>query len=293
MSDRSKEIRKTDYSKELTDFEKHVLFDKGTEAPGVGLYTNTAESGTYLCRNCRSPLFQSDAKFASSCGWPSFDDALPNAVTQLPDADGRRTEIVCTSCNIHLGHVFLGEGFTVKNLRHCVNSVSMVFEPNVQQTKAIALLASGCFWGTEYHFAKAKGVLQTRVGFAGGHVKNPSYKEVCNGKTGHLECVEVHYNPKEVSYETLLKLFFETHDFSQENGQGPDIGPQYLSACFCATEEERLSAVKLISQLKEKGFAVATQVRAAAEFFAAEESHQKYYFRHSKTPYCHVYRRVF
>jgi peptide methionine sulfoxide reductase msrA/msrB len=246
-------------NKELTAFERHVIEDKGP----------------------------------SHCGWPSFDAEVPGAVRRVVDNDGRRTEILCARCDAHLGHVFEGEGFTPKDTRHCVNSISMTFKPTRTETLQKALFASGCFWGTEYHFAKAPGVAQTRVGFAGGHVANPSYKEVCTGTTGHLECIEIHYNPKTTSYDKMLKLFFETHDFSQEDGQGPDIGSQYLSAVFCLNDEQRFEAQRVIGWLREHGHKVATQVRDGAEFYPAEDYHQKYYFKMTKTPYCHVYRKIF
>ncbi len=281
---------------ELNPEEIRVIENKGTEMPFSGEYDGFYEAGTYNCKKCNTPLFSSTDKFNSGSGWPSFDDTLPNAVKEIPDADGRRVEIVCATCGGHLGHVFRGEQITPKSTRHCVNSISLDFKPIEKDEKyKKAYFASGCFWGTEYWFQKAKGVFDAHSGYMGGHTVNPTYHEVCAKDTGHLETVEVIYDPKEVSFETLCQLFFETHNPEQMNGQGPDIGPQYLSAVFTNDVEEEDTVQILINQLEEKGMNIATMIKDANEhtFYKAEEEHQNYYKLRNSTPYCHVYTKRF
>ena len=286
------EEKSMQYNK-LTPEEERVIVHKGTEAPYTGEYVNNKKKGIYVCRRCNTPLYNSSDKFDSHCGWPSFDDEIEGAVTRIPDADGRRTEIICNKCKAHLGHVFLNEGFTAKNTRHCVNSISLKFIAEENKMIKKAYFASGCFWGTEYYFIKAKGVSHTAVGFMGGHVEDPSYEQVCQKNTGHLETTEVEYDTSKASYEELIKLFFETHDFTQTNGQGPDIGPQYLSCIFYTTDEEKDIAEKYIEILESKGYKVATMLKPASTFWKAEDYHQQYYEHKGTKPYCHVYKRIF
>jgi peptide methionine sulfoxide reductase msrA/msrB len=282
------------YYNKLSPQEEKIIINKGTEAPYTGEYYKSNENGTYTCRRCDVPLYHSSNKFDSHCGWPSFDDEIPGAVTRIPDKDGLRTEIICANCGAHLGHVFTGEGFTPKDTRHCVNSTSLKFLAAGQKPKVErAIFASGCFWGSQYYLQRAKGVLYTKVGYTGGTKANPSYQDVCTGTTGHAEAVEVFYDPAITNYENVTKVFFETHDFTQINRQGPDVGEQYRTAIFYIDNDQKQTAEKLIKVLTEKGYKVATQLNQASVFWVAELYHQDYYNKKGGTPYCHVYRKIF
>jgi peptide methionine sulfoxide reductase msrA/msrB len=284
-----------EYNK-LTPEEEKVIVNKATERPWTGEYLNNKEKGTYTCKRCDAPLYQSEDKFDSHCGWPSFDDEIPGAVLRIPDADGMRTEIVCAKCGAHLGHVFLGEGFTSKDTRHCVNSISMNFVPDTPQSKPAtdtAIYAGGCFWGVEYYMEQKDGVISVISGYIGGTKDHPTYKEVCTGTTGHAEAVEVVFDPSKVTYEELTRLFFEIHDPTQVNRQGPDFGMQYRSEVFYRNEEQKKIAEDLIAILKNKGFKVATKVTKATTFWPAEDYHQDYYEHKGTLPYCHGYTKRF
>jgi peptide methionine sulfoxide reductase msrA/msrB len=292
-SEENKVVQNENKYNELTSEEKRVIIDKGTERPFTGEYYDFYGKGTYVCKRCDAPLYKSEDKFDSHCGWPSFDDEIPGAIKKVPDADGIRTEIMCNNCGAHLGHVFYGEGFTDKDTRHCVNSISMKFIPAKNAREDTAYYAGGCFWGIEHLFKKLDGVLSTDVGYMGGHVENPSYEEVCYDNTGHFEAIEIKYDADKIDYETLTKYFFEIHDPTQSNGQGPDIGDQYLSAIFYQTDEQKQTAEKLIGILKEKGYDVVTKLLKSDKFWRAEEYHQDYYTKTGNIPYCHFYEKKF
>lgn len=280
----------------LTPEEERVILHKGTEMPWTGEYTDYKEKGTYTCKQCNAALYRSDDKFDSHCGWPSFDDEIEGAVQRIPDRDGMRTEIVCANCGGHLGHVFLGEGFTEKDTRHCVNSISMNFIPAQQglgRNVSRAIFAGGCFWGVEYYMQQKKGVISVTSGYIGGHKDNPTYQEVCSHSTGHAEAVEIVFDPNQVTYEELTKLFLEIHDFTQVDRQGPDIGNQYRSEIFYTDEEQKKVAENLLKILQGKGYKVATKVTRATTFWPAEDYHQDYYENKGTLPYCHGYEKKF
>jgi len=280
---------------QLTPEEAAVMLRKQTERPFSGKYNNFSEKGIYSCKQCNTPLYRSDDKFKSECGWPSFDDEIKGAVKRIPDVDGIRTEIVCSTCGAHLGHVFTGEELTSKNTRHCVNSVSLNFTPagNQMAKSDTAIFAGGCFWGVEYYMQKVPGVISTEAGYIGGHGSNPSYKQVSSHTTGFAEAVRIVFDPRKTNYEAVAKLFFEIHDPTQVDRQGPDIGDQYRSSIFYRDEDQKKIAEKLIGLLTLKGYVIATELVPVSKFWKAEEYHQKYYVKENGTPYCHGYVKRF
>lgn len=309
MSTSSPTVDTTLQINKLSADEARVIINKGTEMPGSGKYENFDEAGTYTCKYCGAPLYKSTDKFDAHCGWPSFDDEIPGAVKRTRDADGMRTEITCARCGAHLGHVFTGEGFTEKNARHCVNSISLNFTPagqplpemrpiadvqmvNDSKTDAPAKImkayfAGGCFWGVEYYMEKIPGVISVTSGYMGGTKPNPTYREVCDHGTGYAETVEVVYDPSKTDYEKIARTFFEIHDPTQMNRQGPDVGDQYRSEVFFVSYQQKEIAYKLIGLLNDNGYSVVTKVKPADTFWPAEDYHQDYYDHKGTTPYCH------
>jgi peptide methionine sulfoxide reductase msrA/msrB len=284
--------QQTNHWRTLTPEEARVIVHQGTERPGSGQYVKHKEPGTYVCRRCGAALYRAEDKFDSSCGWPSFDAEVPGAVRHLTDADGARVEIRCASCDGHLGHVFVGERLTPRDTRHCVNSLSLDFVARAGETNvfARAIFAGGCFWGVQALLQESRGVIRATTGYMGGKVDQPTYRQVCAHATGHAEAVELLFDPRQTSFDALARLFFEIHDPTQQDRQGPDIGEQYRSEIFYTTPAQQEVAQRLIEVLRQKGLAVATRVSPATTFWPAEEYHQDYYRKTGKQPYCH--RRV-
>lgn len=285
------ELTEKEWKERLTEEQYYILREKGTERPYSGKFFLHKEKGTYKCAGCGAELFTDEMKFESDCGWPSFDREIAGGkIKQTPDYSHgmRRVEITCANCGGHLGHIF-DDGPTETGQRYCVNSASLSFEP--AHAMDTITLGAGCFWCVEAIFDQLEGVISVESGYSGGTIKNPSYREVCTGTTGHAEVVQIVFDPDVISLEKILEIFFTVHDPTTLNRQGADVGTQYRSAIFFHNEEQKEVAQKVIALLnKEKVFPnpIVTEVTPYKNFFKAENYHQEYYELNKQEPYCQV-----
>jgi len=301
-------IKKSDkeWREILTPDQYHVMRQRGTEMAFTGKYNDHYQKGVYVCAACSTPLFNSETKYDHGSGWPSFTAPVDdNNIDYFDDFSHfmHRIETRCAVCGAHLGHVF-NDGPAPTGKHYCINSVSLDFKagdahknpesdsedkPEKKGIKSqkieTATFAAGCFWGVEHKFRQVPGVLSTVVGYTGGDVKNPTYKQVCSDKTGHAEAVKVTFDPSKVSYEKLLEIFFNLHDPTQVDRQGWDVGSQYRSVIFYHSAEQKEAAEKIVKRLEDSGRfkkAISTQIVPAPEFYEAEEYHQQYYEKRNK-----------
>ena len=271
---------------QLTEDQYRVAREEATERSFCGIFHDNHKTGLYTCVCCGLPLYRSDAKFESGTGWPSFFQPVANVNigSTVDRSFGMvRTEIHCVRCDSHLGHIF-EDGPKPTGMRHCINSASLNFlETGVRAAREKVLFGAGCFWGVEATFAQVKGVTNTRVGYSGGVTKNPTYEDVCSHTTGHAEVVELEYDPAQITFSKLLDVFWEIHDPTTGQRQGPDVGSQYRSAIFFMTPGQEATARASAARLQESGklsAPITTEILLASPFYAAEDYHQKYYAKH-------------
>ncbi len=308
-------LGKEELKKKLSEIQYEVTQEDGTEPAFRNPYWDLKDEGIYVDIVSGEPLFSSLDKYDSGTGWPSFTQPLvkENIVTKVDKSFfGNRTEVRSRFADSHLGHVF-EDGPKPTGLRYCMNSASMVFVPRAKlkkngygQFEALfekndekkpksnlehAIFAGGCFWCMEPPFEKLPGVKEVLSGYTGGKTVNPTYDEASSGTTGHTEAVQVTFDPKVISYEKLLDVFWQNIDPTSPDGQFVDRGLQYRPGIFYLNDAQRVAAEKSRTALQNSGRfkeKIATEITKAGPFYKAEEYHQDYY---KKNPIRYKYYR--
>lgn len=288
--DRRVEKTEEEWRAELTPDQFQIARLKGTERAGSGAFCERHEPGLYGCVCCGTPLFDSRVKFESGTGWPSFAQPVQeNAIKYHKDSSFgmTRVEVMCNTCDAHQGHVF-PDGPEPSGLRYCINSASMKLIED-ENTETTTVLGGGCFWCTEAVYQRVQGVSSVESGYSGGSIKNPTYREIGTGRTGHAEVIKVTYNPEVLNYSDLLRIFFSTHDPTTLNRQAYDSGTQYRSVIYYQTEEEQKVAQEVMEEMADYfDDAIVTELSPLGAYYKAEGAHQNYYNDNGNQPYCNA-----